>query len=137
MCGRTVLQGRYRRRSALDTRSKIVEQSALSSIQGVLHLACGWFDVLTAEHCRLLQAAKPADGTLLVLVYRESSTRPAPLRAFDRAQMIAALACVDRVVVCEQSDVASMVADLGPIAVVEIESRQRRDVIRDVLECQR
>ncbi len=120
----------------MDTRSKIVEPAALSSIQGELHLARGWFDVLTAEHCGLLQAAKPAGRTLLVLVYRESSTRPAPLRAFDRAQMVAALECVDRVVVCEQSDVESMVADLGPISVIDIESMQSRDVIRDVLERQ-
>lgn len=120
----------------MDTRSKIVEPTALSAIQGELYLACGWFDVLTAEHCRLLQGAKPAAGTLLVLVYRESSTRPTPLGAFDRAQLIAALECVDRVVVCEQSDVESLVAALGPISVVDIESRQHRDVIREVLERQ-
>lgn len=89
--------------------------------------------MLTAEHCERLAAAKPADGNLLVLVHRETEARPTPLRAYDRAQMVAALACVEQVLVCDEAEAAAIAAELGATCVVDVESDQRRNVVRDVL----
>lgn len=101
-----------------------------------LHLVRGWFDVLTADRCRLLQNAKPADGSLLVLVYRDSPRHASPLTSHDRAQMVAALGCVDEVCVCEESEATNLSASLGPDTEVDAEQSLGRDVIRDVLERQ-
>ena len=90
--------------TVVDTRTKIVEAGTLASCGGPVQAAKGWFDVLTAEHCELLQQARPAERKLLVLVYRETEDRPAPLPAYDRAQMVAALACVDFVCIAGASE---------------------------------
>ncbi len=118
----------------MDTRSKIVTQAVPPARRGRLHVARGWFDVLTADMCRVLLEAKPADGSLLVLVYRESEARPAPLSAHDRAQMVAALDCVDHVYVCDAADADAAVADLRTDAEIDVEASMGRDVVRDVLQ---
>ena len=99
-----------------------------------LHLVRGWFHVLTADRCHLLQSAKPADGSLLVLVYVDSPRHASPLTAHDRAQMVAALGCVDEVCVCDESEATSLSASLGPDMEFDAEESLGRDVIRDVLE---
>lgn len=101
-----------------------------------LHLVRGWFDVLTADRCRLLQNAKPADGSLLVLVYRDSPSHASPLTSHDRAQMVAALGCVDQVCVCGESEATKLSLSLGPDTEIDAEKSVGRDVIRDVLERQ-
>ncbi len=118
----------------MDTRTKIVTEAALRAISGNVHLARGWFDVLTAEHGRLLGEAKPAHGTLLVLVYQDTAVRPVPLDASDRAQMVAALRCVDLVCICDASRAESVIASLEPEAELDVDALQSRDVVRDVLE---
>ena len=122
------------RKQPLDTRSKILSQAAPPPCNGQLHVARGWFDVLTADICRALLEVKPANGTLAVLVYRESDARPAPLTADDRAQMLAALDCVDYVYVCDFADADSTVTDLGASADFDVELSTERDVVRDVLQ---
>ena len=102
--------------------------------RGRLHVARGWFDVLTADICRVLLEAKPVGGSLLALVYRDSEARPAPLVAYDRAQMVAALDCVDYVYVCTAAEADSTVADLGAHAEIDVELSTERDVVRDVLQ---
>ena len=99
-----------------------------------LHLVRGWFHVLTADRCHLLQSAKPADGSLLVLVYGDSPRHASPLTSHDRAQMVAALGCVDEVCVCEESEATSLASSLGPDMEFDAEESLGRDVIRDVLE---
>lgn len=94
----------------------------------------GWFDVLTAEHCELLRSAKPRDGSLVVLVYQETELRPAPLCVHDRAQLVAALESVDWVCVCAASEAKSIADDCAADCVIDIDSAQKRDVVRDVLE---
>ena len=118
----------------MDTRSKILSQAAPPARNGQLHVARGWFDVLTADICRALLEVKPADGSLAVLVYRESDARPAPLTAGDRAQMVAALDCVDYVFVCDMADADSVVTGLGASADFDVELSTERDVVRDVLQ---
>ena len=120
----------------MDTRVKIVQRTALPSPDTRIGLAKGWFDVLTAEHCALLSAAKPSDGSLVVLVYRETPQRPAPLCAYDRAQMVAALGSVDWVCLCEAGESAVIAEALGAESVTDIDAVQKRDVVRDVLQGQ-
>ena len=118
----------------MDTRRKIVDRPSGRLQEKRLHVVRGWFDVLTADRCRLLQSARPADGSLLVLVYRDAPGRASPLAAHDRAQMVAALGCVDEVCVCEESEAAHLSSSLGPDAEFDAEESMGRDVIRDVLE---
>ena len=122
------------RKKPLDTRSKILSQAAPLPCTGQLHVARGWFDVLTADMCRALLEVRPADGALLVLVYRESDARPSPLSADDRAQMVAALDCVDYVFVCDVDDADTAARDLEASAEFDVELSTVRDVVRDVLQ---
>lgn len=123
--------------TVVDTRAKIVEPQTLASCGRQTHAAKGWFDVLTSEHCDLLEQARPADHKLLVLVYRETEARPAPLPAYDRAQMVAALACVDFVCIAEASDADAIVASAGAEPALDVDVRQSRDVVRHVVATQR
>jgi rfaE bifunctional protein nucleotidyltransferase chain/domain len=65
----------------------------------------GCFDLLHAGHVRYLQAARALGDALLVAINGDESVRTLkgegrPLnRAVDRAEVIAALECVDRVVI--------------------------------------
>ena len=117
-----------------DTRTKIVEQASLPPLQPNTQVAKGWFDVLTAETCELLDSAKRSGGLLVVLVYRDSDSRPAPLCGHDRTQMIAALGSVDWVCLCDASeaDAIALTCQAGPV--LDVDAVQTRDVIRDVLE---
>ena len=123
--------------TVVDTRAKIVEPKTLASCGRRTHAAKGWFDVLTSEHCDLLEQARPADHKLLVLVYRETEDRPAPLPAYDRAQMVAALACVDFVCIADASDADAFVASAGAEPALDVDVRQSRDVVRHVVATQR
>ena len=118
----------------MDTRKKIVDEAALSTVPGGVCLAKGWFDVLTADHGKLLSEAKARHRTLVALVYQDTPSRPVPLVASDRAQMIAALESVDLVCKCDASRVKSIVDTLRPEAEIDVDALQSRDVIRDVLE---
>ncbi len=118
----------------MDTRKKIVGKPALLSLSGKVRVAKGWFDILTAEHCQLLAGAKPADGTLVVLVYRETADRPAPLDSFGRAQMVAALGCVDRVCECDVADSEAVVKRLEPESVLDVDASETRDIVRHIAE---
>ncbi len=117
----------------MDTRRKIVDRPNGRFRGKRLHVVRGWFDVLTADRCRLLQTAKPADGSLLVLVYSDSPSHASPLTSHDRAQMVAALGCVDKVCVCEESEAPKLSSSLEPDAEFDAEESLGRDVIRDVL----
>lgn len=116
----------------MDTRKKILPSDGIVPRPGMA-AAKGWFDVLTAEHCRALaDAAAAADG-LLVVVFRESADRSTVLSAADRAQLAAGLACVDEVVICDQSEADACIAAWRPAAVVDVEAFVKRDVVADVL----
>jgi len=123
--------------TVVDTRTKIVEPEMLASCGRQAHAAKGWFDVLTSEHCELLEQARPADHKLLVLVYRETEDRPAPLPAYDRAQMVAALACVDFVCIADASEADAIVASVSAEPALDVDVRQSRDVVRHVFATQR
>ena len=122
--------------TVVDTRTKIVEPDTLASCGRQLRAAKGWFDVLTSEHCDLLEQTRPADRKLLVLVYRETEDRPAPLPAYDRAQMVAALACVDFVCIADASEADAIVASVGAEPAFDVDVRQSRDIVRHVIATQ-
>ena len=118
----------------MDTRQKIVQRDSLPSSPATVRLAKGWFDALTAEHCEILRSIESPDSSLVVLVYTETPAHPCPLKAFDRAQLIAALDSVDWVCVCDASDAPEIEASIRPESILDVEAVQQRDVVRDVLE---
>ncbi len=121
----------------MDTRTKIRPSSdAVVAAAGSV-IAKGWFDVLTADHCRALADAKQPDSTLLVLILNETAAHPTPLNANDRAQLVAGLACVDRVVICDDSEVDDLISQWRSAGAVDIEALVSRDVVRDVIASER
>lgn len=124
------------RDTIVDTRTKIVKPGARVPSEGQVLVAKGWFDVLTSEHCELLEQARPPDRKLLVLVYRETEDRPAPLPAYDRAQMVAALTCVDLVCITDASEADAIIASVGAEPALDMDASQTRDVVRHVVATQ-
>jgi rfaE bifunctional protein nucleotidyltransferase chain/domain len=83
-------------------------------------LTNGCFDVLHIGHVRYLQGAKALGGYLVVAVNSDASVRRLKghgrpiLPADHRAQLVAALECVDRVIIFEESDVGRIIEALRP-----------------------
>jgi rfaE bifunctional protein nucleotidyltransferase chain/domain len=83
-------------------------------------LANGCFDVLHVGHIRYLHAAKQLGGRLVVAVNSDASVRAVkglerPLMPEgERAEIIAALADVDAVVVFSEPDVRALIRELRP-----------------------
>jgi len=83
-------------------------------------LANGCFDVLHVGHIRYLHAAKQLGGRLVVAVNSDASVRTVkgperPLMPEDeRAEIVAALADVDAVVIFSEPDVRALIRELRP-----------------------
>jgi len=83
-------------------------------------LANGCFDLLHVGHIRYLQAAKALADTLIVAINDDSSVqllkgRARPLQnQFDRAEILASLACVDFVIIFDTPTVAPLLDALHP-----------------------
>ncbi|HEY3451445.1 MAG TPA: adenylyltransferase/cytidyltransferase family protein [Myxococcales bacterium] len=83
-------------------------------------LANGVFDLLHVGHVRYLQGARHLADVLVVAVNSDASTRAykGPGRPVvpeaERAELVAALACVDHVVVFDQPDVRALLHALRP-----------------------
>lgn len=83
-------------------------------------LANGCFDVLHVGHIRYLRAAKELGGRLIVAVNSDDSVRalkgegrPA-MPANERAEILAALADVDAVVIFSEPDVRTIITEIHP-----------------------
>jgi rfaE bifunctional protein nucleotidyltransferase chain/domain len=83
-------------------------------------LANGCFDVLHVGHIRYLRAAKELGGRLIVAINSDDSVRalkgegrPA-MPAEERAEILAAIADVDAVVVFPEPDVRAIIAEIHP-----------------------
>ena len=80
----------------------------------------GCFDVLHIGHVRYLQAARKLGDMLIVAVNSDSSVRalkgePRPLVPEDnRAEMLAALECVDYVTIFSELDPIALLLELKP-----------------------
>ena len=83
-------------------------------------LANGCFDLLHVGHVRYLHAAKNLGGRLIVAINSDDSVRALkgegrPLMpANERAEILAALADVDAVVIFSEPDVRALVRELRP-----------------------
>ncbi len=83
-------------------------------------LANGCFDLLHVGHVRYLHAARELGGKLIVAVNSDNSVRALKgegrpfMPAEERAEILAALADVDAVVVFAEKDVRAIIRDLRP-----------------------
>lgn len=107
--------------------SKVLSRSELArKVQGWKHagerviLANGCFDLLHVGHIRYLHAAKELNGRLVVALNTDASVRAlkGPGRPLmpeqERAEIIAALADVDAVVIFPEPDVRALIRELRP-----------------------
>jgi rfaE bifunctional protein nucleotidyltransferase chain/domain len=83
-------------------------------------LANGCFDLLHVGHVRYLQGARALGGKLVVAINSDQSVRrlkgagrPA-MPEHERAEIIAALACVDAVVIFDEPDVRPLIREIRP-----------------------
>jgi D-glycero-beta-D-manno-heptose 1-phosphate adenylyltransferase len=111
----------------MDTREKIVSRQGLTGIleehrraSRKIVFANGVFDLLHVGHVRYLEAAR-AEGDLLVVgINSDSSTRKLKgpgrpiLTERARATLVAALRCVNYVVIFDELDVNSLLKELQP-----------------------
>ena len=83
-------------------------------------LANGCFDLLHVGHIRYLEAAKELGGRLIVAVNSDNSVRALKgagrpiMPAEERAEILAALADVDAVVIFSEPDVRLLVREIRP-----------------------
>lgn len=111
----------------MNTRSKILSREELRKKIAEHHqsgqrvvLANGCFDILHVGHVRYLQGARREGDVLIVAVNSDASTRTLKgpgrpvLPARARAELVAALAAVDHVVVFEELDVRALLRELRP-----------------------
>ncbi|MBI3698526.1 MAG: hypothetical protein HY238_27250 [Acidobacteria bacterium] len=102
----------------MDTRTKIIDldQAKTLAARRPLTIAHGAFDVLLVDHARALSRLCSPDSTLLVVVYQDAPI----LNPQARALLVAALACVDYVLVWPQSSLDSVLQDLRPARVEQV-----------------
>jgi D-glycero-beta-D-manno-heptose 1-phosphate adenylyltransferase len=83
-------------------------------------LANGGFDLLHVGHVRYLQAAKALGGRLVVAINSDESVRALKgegrpiMPAEERAEIVAALADVDAVVIFPELDVRAIIREIRP-----------------------
>jgi D-glycero-beta-D-manno-heptose 1-phosphate adenylyltransferase len=105
-------------------------------------LANGCFDLLHVGHVRYLRAAKQLGGRLIVAVNSDESVRQLkgegrPLMpAEERAEILAALADVDAVVIFPERDVRALIREIHPDIQAKgtdytPDSVPERDVVRE------
>ena len=102
-------------------RAKLAEVVAAWRVAGdSVTLANGCFDLLHVGHVRYLQGARALGGKLVVAINSDASTRrlkgsnrPA-MPEQERAEIIAALACVDAVVIFDEPDVRALIREIKP-----------------------
>lgn len=106
---------------------KIVDREQLRGLVGEwrrsgrsVTLANGCFDLLHVGHVRYLHAAKQLGGMLVVAINSDSSVRALKgegrpiIPAAERAEILAALADVDAVIVFDEANVRNLVREVRP-----------------------
>ena len=103
------------------TRAEAVRRAAAERRAGRrVVFANGGFDLLHAGHVRYLEAARAEGDWLVVAVNSDASVARAKgdgrpiVPADERAEIVAALECVDAVVVFEEDSPAGLLAELEP-----------------------
>ncbi len=106
---------------------RIVERGELAEVVArwraageTITLANGCFDLLHVGHVRYLQGARALGGKLVVAINSDQSVRrlkghgrPA-MPEQERAEIVAALACVDAVVIFDEPDVRPLIREIKP-----------------------
>lgn len=109
------------------TRDQLVLVLQAARIQGKrIVFTNGCFDLMHVGHTRYLQAAKELGDLLVVAVNSDASVRSlnkAPDRPIvseaQRAEVVAALGCVDYVILFDEPDPQSLIAALQPDVLVK------------------
>jgi rfaE bifunctional protein nucleotidyltransferase chain/domain len=103
------------------TRAELLEAAARQRSAGRrIVFANGAFDLLHAGHVRYLEAARREGGWLAVGINSDQSVRRAKgpdrpiLPEDERAEIVAALACVDAVVLFDEDSPAALLTELKP-----------------------
>jgi rfaE bifunctional protein nucleotidyltransferase chain/domain len=110
-----VSPGKIRSRAGL-----LAEAAARRAEGNRLVFANGAFDLLHAGHVRYLQAARKEGDWLAVGVNSDASVRRTKGKGrpivpeAERAEIVAALACVDAVVIFEEDSPAGLLTELAP-----------------------
>jgi rfaE bifunctional protein nucleotidyltransferase chain/domain len=87
---------------------------------GSVTLANGNFDLLHVGHIRYLRAAKDLGGKLVVAINSDDSVRALKgagrpvMPELERAEIVAALAAVDAVVIFPELDVRALIREIRP-----------------------
>jgi rfaE bifunctional protein nucleotidyltransferase chain/domain len=106
---------------------RIVERGELAEVVAAwraagetVTLANGCFDLLHVGHVRYLRGARALGGKLVVAINSDESVRrlkgthrPA-MPELERAEIIAALECVDAVVIFDEPDVRALIREIKP-----------------------
>jgi rfaE bifunctional protein nucleotidyltransferase chain/domain len=106
-------------------------------------LANGCFDILHVGHIRYFRAAKELGGKLVVAVNADSTVRALKGEGrprtpeSERAEIIAALADVDAVIIFPEPDVRALIREIRPNVHAKgtdytVDSVPERDVIKEV-----
>lgn len=126
----------------LSTLEALVERLAPARAAGrKVALANGVFDLLHVGHVRYLQGARALGDLLVVAVNSDASTRACkgPDRPIvpeaERAELVAALACTDHVLLFDEPDVRRILQTLRPDVHVKgtdytPETVPERDIVR-------
>jgi rfaE bifunctional protein nucleotidyltransferase chain/domain len=102
-------------------RAELIKVVAAWRAEGeTITLANGCFDLLHVGHVRYLQGARALGGKLVVAINSDDSVRrlKGPARPampeLERAEIIAALECVDAVVIFSEPDVRALIREIRP-----------------------
>lgn len=137
----------------MDTREKILRLDRALELLAELAadgkrvaVAMGWFDVLRSSHTDALAGAlggalsgeRPSADVLAVAVFADggddgSGGGRTLLDESSRAQLAAALAVVDYVVICDRSEVEGLRSAAGSPVVVDAEALATGNLVDDVL----
>ncbi|MGA7219294.1 MAG: adenylyltransferase/cytidyltransferase family protein [Candidatus Sulfotelmatobacter sp.] len=130
-------------------RDKIVDRSQLRerveqwrSAGERIVLANGNFDLLHVGHVRYLRGAKQLGGRLVVAINSDESVRALKgegrpvMPAEERAEIVAALADVDAVIIFPELDVRALIREIGPDIQAKgtdytVDSVPERDVVEE------
>lgn len=121
--------------SASKIRSASAAAEWRAAQRGPVVFTNGVFDLLHVGHVALLEAARAAGSALLVAINTDASARrlgKGPERpitpAAERARVLAALACVDCVVIFDEDTPLELIRRLRPDVLVKGADYKRADV---------
>jgi rfaE bifunctional protein nucleotidyltransferase chain/domain len=129
-------------RNKVVSREQLVERVREQRAAGqTIAFANGCFDILHVGHIRYLESAAREGDVLVVALNNDDSVRQLKgegrpiLPASDRAELVAALRCVDFVVIFSESTVGPLLTTLRPDVHCKgtdytVESVPERDIVR-------